>query len=410
MKNTWFLWLLTSSFFFFEYFLRVSPSVLSPFLEKEMHVNLMDISTLSVMFYYPYLFMQIPVGMIVDRFNVKHIMCLAVFLFGLATVLFALMPNIYYGYLYRFVMGFTGAFAFVGTIKIITLYFDTSMSALLSGFTQGLGMLGAVIGLSPMYYCFVHYGWQLTIACLAIAFFLISGLIFLNKVPAYDHSINIKSHIWTDIKHILAKKYILFNAFAAGCFYGPLLAFGEQWGGAFLSSRHMTLMQASIIVSMMFIGMAIGCPVIGWFSDFLKNRVMVIRLSSVMCFLLMGLVIYQNVLNINLSYGTILLLMFMYGFFQGAVVVFYTLATELVPLKLTGVCIGFTNMASVIIGAMFIQLISYLLQHIIYHRPVVVSEVSTYNFQLVFLLFPISFFIAIIASYLIPETHGKRIV
>ncbi len=410
MRNAWFLWALTSLFFFFEYFLRVSPSVLSAFLEQEMHANLMNISTLSVMFYYPYLFMQIPVGMIVDRFNVKYIMMAAVLLFGLATMLFSLMPNMYYGYLYRFVMGFAGAFGFVGTIKVITLYFDSSKSALLSGVTQGLGMLGAVIGLSPMYYCFLHYGWRNTCLVLAFSFFLISGLILLNKVNNYDHGKHGKSHFLDDMKHIINNKFIWFNAVASGCFYGPLLAFGEQWGVSFLSSTHITVMQASIIVSMMFIGMAIGCPAVGFLSDTLKNRVSVIRISSFLCMILLMIVIYHDMLGFKLNYATILIMMFLYGFFQGAVVVFYALATELVPLKLTGVCMGLTNMASVIIGAMFIQLIAYLLEHLIYHRHVIVSEVSPHSFQLVFLLFPVSFLIAIIASYLIPETGGKRIV
>jgi MFS family permease len=410
MKNTWFLWALTSSFFFFEYFLRVSPSVLSSFLEHEMHANLMNISTLSVMFYYPYLFMQIPVGMIVDRFNIKYIMSIAVFMFGLATLLFAIMPDMFYGYIYRFVMGFSGAFAFVGTLKIITLYFRSDMSALLTGITQGLGMLGAVIGLSPMYYCFLHYGWHATIMALACAFFIVSCLIWLNKVPPYEHINTEKTNIWLDIKHIVSQKFIWFNAVAAGCFYGPALAFGEQWGVSFLSSTHVTMMQASIIVSMMWIGIAIGCPIIGLASDTIKNRVTVIRTSAVICLLIMSAVIYHDMIGLKFSYATILVLMFLYGFFQGAVVVFYTLSTELVPLKLTGVCIGLTNMASVIIGAMFIQLIAYLLEHVIYHRIVAVSEVSPHNFQLVFLLFPISFLISIIASYLIPETNGKRIV
>jgi MFS family permease len=410
MKHAWLLWLLTSLFFCFEYFLRVSPSVLSSFLEQEMHANLMNISTLSVMFYYPYLFMQIPVGIIVDRFNIKFIMFCAIILFGLATMLFSLMPNIYYGYFYRFIMGFAGAFGFVGTIKIITLYFDSSKSALLSGLTQGLGMLGAVIGLSPMYYCFLYYGWRRTCLVLAFSFLLIGILIFLNKVSNYDHNKHGKSNFWADMKHILNNKFIWFNAIASGCFYGPLLAFGEQWGVSFLSSTHITVMQASIIVSMMFMGMAIGCPVIGFISDTLKNRVSIIRWSCFICMMLLIIVIYHDIFDFKLTYNTILIMMFLYGFFQGAVVVFYALATELVSLKLTGVCMGLTNMASVIIGAIFIQLIAYLLEHLIYHRHVIVSEVSATNFQLVFLLFPLSFLIAIVVSYLIPETYGKRIL
>jgi MFS family permease len=408
MKKAWFLWVLTSFYFFFEWFLRVSPSVLPPFLEKELHTNLMDISTLSVMFYYPYLLMQIPVGIVVDRFNIKTIMVFVVLVFGLAALGFAQMPNIYYGYFCRFVMGLTGAFAFVGTLKIITLYFDKKRAALLTGITQGLGMLGAVIGLSPMYYCFVHYGWHLTLSCLSMVFFLIGALIWAMKMPQHEaHSKSNRNNLLQDVKAIISNKFVWFNAVAVGCFYAPTVAFGEQWGVSFLTSNHLTLMQSSLVVAVMFIGMTIGCPILGLISDTVSSRVAVMRWATWICLILMAFVIYSSYFHINIGYFTLLFLLFWYGFFQGALVVFYTLSTELVPLKLTGICIGLTNMASVIVGAIFIQLMAYLLQYMIYHRAIAVSEVSTANFQLVFLLFPLSFLIAIVSSYFIPETSKK---
>jgi len=405
MKQSWFLWVLTSFYFFFEWFLRVSPSVLPTFLEKELHTSLMDISTLSVMFYYPYLFMQIPVGIIVDRFDIRRLMIFIVFVFGLAAFGFSQMTNIYYGFIFRFLMGLTGSFAFVGTLKIITLYFDANRAARMTGITQGLGMLGAVIGLSPMYYCFEHYGWHNTLACLSAVFFVIAILIWINKIPEKHHSFIVKNNLWDDIKAIISRKSVWVNAIAVGCFYAPTVAFGEQWGVSFLSSTNLSTMQSASVLAVMFIGMTIGCPILGMLSDISKSRVFVMVYSTIICLIIMLLVLYGPLVSINFSYLVLLVLMFIYGFFQGALVVFYTLCTELVPLKLTGICIGVTNMASVIVGAVFIQLMAYLLQNFIYHRPIAVSEVSTGNFQLVFILFPISFLVSLISLYFIPKIN-----
>lgn len=405
MKQSWFLWGLTSLYFFFEWFLRVSPSVLPTFLEKELHTSLMDISTLSVMFYYPYLFMQIPVGIIVDRFDIRKLMIFIVFVFGLAAFGFSQMTNIYYGYICRFLMGLTGAFAFVGTLKIITLYFETNRAARMTGITQGLGMLGAVIGLSPMYYCFEHYGWHNTLSLLSAVFFVIAALIWFNKIPEKHHSFTVRNNLWYDIKDIVSRKSVWINAIAVGCFYAPTVAFGEQSGVSFLSSTNLSTMQSASVLAVMFIGMTIGCPILGMLSDISKSRVFVMVYSTLICLIIMLLVLYGSLISIHFSYITLLILMFIYGFFQGALVVFYTLCTELVPLKLTGICIGVTNMASVIVGAVFIQLMAYLLQHFIYHRSIAVSEVSTSNFQLVFILFPISFLVSLISLYFIPKTN-----
>lgn len=77
----------------------------------------MDISTLSVMFYYPYLLMQIPVGIIVDWFDIRKLMIFIVFVFGLAAFGFSQMTNIYYGYIFRFLMGLTGCICICGNFK-----------------------------------------------------------------------------------------------------------------------------------------------------------------------------------------------------------------------------------------------------------------------------------------------------
>lgn len=408
MNKAWLLWMLTALFFFFEYCVRVAPSILFPFLEKEMNVGLESIGVLSVMFYYPYILMQMPVGMIVDRCNIKKVMVTVITVFGLSTVLFSLSHNIYYAYIARAIMGLVGAFAFVGSIKIITLYFDGSKSALLVGATQGLGMLGAVVGFAPMYYFFSHYGWHYCFLSLAMIFFIIAILILFNKAqhsPVCHH----QTTWWQDIKEVISSKLVLINAFNAGLFTLSLIAFGEQWGTAFLASTNLDNVQATHMISIFFIGVTLGCPALGLLSDIIKLRGALIRLSSMVCCVMLVIIIYQDLLGLKLSYLSNLMIIFIYGFFQGALQLFYALSTELVPLRFTGFCAGFTNMSSVMIGAFFIQSISHILDHLIY-KNVLISDVSTHSFQLVFFILPLSFLIVFFSSYLIPETHGKRMV
>ena len=410
MNKVWPLWLLTSLYFFFEWMLRVSPSIISTFLEQELHSSLTDIGNLSVFFYYSYLLMQIPVGIIVDRCDVIKVMIIAVLVFGVATIMFSQMPNIYYGYASRLLMGLSGSFAFVGTVKIITLYFRTSYNALLTGITQGLGMLGAVIGMSPMYYCFVHYGWHRVLLTMSIIFFIIGIMLIINKIllinkKSLDKKPLLANNLWLDIKYIATSKIVWLNAIAVSCFYAPTVAFGEQWGVSFFVSTNLTFTQATSLLSFMFIGMTIGCPILGLISDVLLSRITVMVSATLTALILMIITIYAHSLfTIKFSY----LLMFIYGFCQGALVVFYTMCTELVPIELTGFCIWFTNMASVMIGAGFIQIMAYILQYVFYHQHhIIVSQISTINFQRVFILFPLSFIISLLSMYFLLK-HIKK--
>ena len=71
VHNKWVMWSVAALFFFAEYFARVDPSVLVPYLMKDFQVGALALGSLSAYFYYPYIIMQIPVGLLLDRHGPK---------------------------------------------------------------------------------------------------------------------------------------------------------------------------------------------------------------------------------------------------------------------------------------------------------------------------------------------------
>jgi len=65
----WFIWFIAASFFFYKYFIQVSPSVISHDLMSAFHLSGLGLGHLAACFFYAYLLMQIPAGMILDRYN-----------------------------------------------------------------------------------------------------------------------------------------------------------------------------------------------------------------------------------------------------------------------------------------------------------------------------------------------------
>jgi sugar phosphate permease len=68
----WVLWGLAAFFYFFEYFLRVAPSVMVPQLMETFSVDATAIGTLSAFYFYIYAPMQIPVGVLTDRYGARN--------------------------------------------------------------------------------------------------------------------------------------------------------------------------------------------------------------------------------------------------------------------------------------------------------------------------------------------------
>jgi nitrate/nitrite transporter NarK len=75
----------------------------------------------------------------------------------------------------RFLMGFGASFAFVGALKLATMWFCPTRFGLLAGLTQALGMLGAAIGAGPLSALVEGLGWRK-------AMWLIGGILMVISV------------------------------------------------------------------------------------------------------------------------------------------------------------------------------------------------------------------------------------
>src|SRR5690242_10362926 len=64
-------------FYCYNYFLRVSPSVMQNDLTQTFHITATQFGTLAGFYYYAYTPMQVPAGLIYDKFGVRFVICVA---------------------------------------------------------------------------------------------------------------------------------------------------------------------------------------------------------------------------------------------------------------------------------------------------------------------------------------------
>jgi len=417
----WIAWGLAAGLFFSEYFIRVSPSVMLPELMQEFHLNAFTLGSLSAWFYYPYVVMQIPVGMLVDRYGPKRLLTVTAFLFALGCLLFSRATSVDQLEIARFFMGFTASFVFVGAIKLGTIWFPSSRIGLIAGLTQALGMFGAAVGDAPTAIIVKNIGWRDTLLLMSVVFFIFSFLIGVivrdksknnrklkkEKASGSESSIGL---LWS-IKTVVKNKHSWLNALFVSCLYMPTAAFAEFWGVNFLHVvYHLKTSEAAFGISLIFIGWGVGGPIVGWLSDYLGRRKPIMITSAVGCLILMLMILYIPYFSITTRF----ILLFIFGVFNTGVGVSYALATEINPHKIAGTSLAFANMSSVIIGALFQPMIGYLMDvHVFHelgstmHKIGQLYTVSDYYFALS--VIPICLFVGVIASLFVKETYCKNI-
>ncbi|CAM4452846.1 MAG: hypothetical protein LEGION0398_MBIBDBAK_00008 [Legionellaceae bacterium] len=407
----WLVWGLAAAFFFCEYFARVAPGVMVPELMKDFKVNALALGGLSAFFYYAYVSMQVPVGILVDRYGAHRLLTISTFIFGIGCILFGLAVNVYIAQLGRFLMGLSGAFAFVGSLKLASVWFPARRFGLLSGLTQALGMLGASIGEAPMSISVSVIGWRNTMLFIAIIFIILSFAIgFIvrdrptNSSSNNTHSLAAGNGILAGLKEVLANRQCWLNALYAGFVYAPTAAFAELWGVTFLvQTHHLDYHSAALGVGLIFIGWGVGGPIIGWCSDIFMRRKPIMICSAATGLCLMSLILYAP-----LPKTLLFVLLFLYGISNTGVATAYAVATEINKRSVAGTSLAFANMASVIVGAAFQPIIGAFLEH--HWKGEFMNGIPVYSatdFRSAMLLLPLSMTLGLIISFFVKETFCK---
>lgn len=408
----WIIWGLGAAFFLSEYFARIAPGVMVPELMSAFRVNALSLGSLSAIFYIAYLGMQMPVGALVDKFGPHRLLTITAALCALGCFLFASADYLGLAQVGRFMMGFGASFAFVGTLKLATIWFCPTRFGLLAGLTQALGMVGAAVAAGPLALLVHGIGWRNTMWLIGIVLLLLAiliGLIVRDQPRSVETKVNTKIDnklgFWEAFGVVLKNPQSWLNATYAGLVYAPTAAFAELWGVSYLIRVYdIDRTVAANAVSCIFIGLAIGCPITGWISDRIQRRKPVMLAAAVASLIFMACALYVP----HLSVTTLFILLFLYGMANAGFATSYALAGEINPRRVAGTSLGFANMASVIVGACFQPIIGWFLDmqwdgQILHGAPVYSPEA----FRYAMFALPVCLALGVIFTFFVKETHCR---
>ncbi|MET0136071.1 MAG: MFS transporter, partial [Kibdelosporangium sp.] len=116
-----------------------------------------------------YAVMQVPTGLLVDRFGPRKTLTAAALLMGLGQVAFALATSYPLGLAARALLGFGDALTFISLLRLASAYFSAGSYSLVVSLTAALGGLGNLAATVPLTLLLGEVGWTTT--------FLIAGLL-----------------------------------------------------------------------------------------------------------------------------------------------------------------------------------------------------------------------------------------
>jgi sugar phosphate permease len=407
----WIICGLGALYYCYEYLLRISPSVMTEELMRMYHLTATEIGLFSAYYYHAYVPLQIIVGLLMDRYGPRRLLTLACMLCAVGTYLFASGYSLHVAEAGRFLVGFGSAFAFVGALKLATIWLPPHRFALVSGIITCLGMIGAMIGDIMLRHLVDHFGWQVTIYASAVIGVVLTAVIWMvvrdvrsDKVQFHSHSLNFPGllrGLWGAIKN----PQIWLNGLIGLLLYLSLSAFGELWGIQYLEQSHgFSKIAAANANSLIFLGWAVGGPLWGWISDAIRLRRLPILIASVFALITVVLLLYVP----GLSDTQIYLLLFTFGLASSAQILVFAIAREATHMGITGTAIALTNFFVMVGGNVFQPFVGKLLD--MRWAGTMVDGVRVYSpeaYQFALSIMPIGIALAIFIAFFIRETHAE---
>lgn len=382
----YFIWALASSLLFYEILLRVFPNIILHGLQQHLVLDSTELGMFSAAFILAYGLMQIPAGMLIDRFGMKKTLTLSILLSSLSVFLLPFTESIFLSKILRFLMGVGCAGAFLGCMQVIRLYFPAQMRPLLTGITVTIGALGGIVCNAGLVWIVKWYSWQTTVFIIALLGFILAvGAWFL--FPNTNQLTNKSNHLLQNLIRVLKQPLTWFVGIICALMYLPYAMFNDLWGQPFLIvTSHLDKIQAGWIVSAIWFGWVIGSPCWGWLSMREKSLIKPLIQAGVIQLLVLTGIIFLH----HLSLGFYLGLAFTLGMAASAMNLCYVLGQQINPVE------SASSSTAVINGLVTLGVIAYLPATGWFLQSLSTVKASMYNV----LLINSSLYVDVFASFI----------
>lgn len=410
--TAYFIYLLATAFYLYEFILQVAPAVMAEPMMKTFGVSAGGFGMISAFYFYAYAPMQLPAGLLFDRYGPRKLMTAAIVLCALGSVFFALTNHIITAAIGRFMIGFGSAFSFIGALVLLSRWFPPTYFAILAGIAQFMSSVGAIFGERPLALLINQFGWRHSSFILAGIGLILAALFWLY-IRDYPHQTTQSKPTqsfrdeWKRLSLVCRKKYTWVTGAYACTIWTPIAVFAGLWGVPYLQAKfHTTVLIASGMCSMIWLAIGIGSPIFGYFSDRFKSRRLALGGSALCGLLATSCVLYLQ----DISMLSMYVILFLFGLGASGQTVSFAVVKDNNQVNLVGTACGFNNLSVVIGAAVFQPLVGFLLQH--FGDVTMVEGVSVYHlsaYQKALTIMPLSYLISLlIVLFVMKESHPNN--
>lgn len=349
----WVMFAILVAAYIMAFFQRMALAAVATDLMNDLQTREAMMGVLSAAYFYPHALMQMPAGVLADKWGAKRTIGTFFVIAAFGSVLFGMADSMLAASLGRFLVGAGMAMLFVPAMKLFSLWFQGKDFALVTGLFISSGGLGALLATTPLAVVTEWLGWRASFVYAGILTLIIATLAvaLIVEKPSAPTATEAPAPnalqagtAWHSLRFLLQQPAIW--PLAAWFFFGNGLffTFAGLWGGPYLEEVHqLRKAEAGSVLAMIAVGIMLG----GVLLSTLSNRLFGARRKPLMTFaalLILALFATLQVFATSLSLPALYAVYLLLGIFgNGIVAIGFTLTKESFPLQLSGTALGLVN-------------------------------------------------------------------
>ena len=266
----WVVWGSALSLYLLAVFHRSSLAVAGLAAAERFDITAAQLATFTMLQLLVYAGMQIPVGLLVDRFGPRSVILTGALVMTLAQVGFALAESFPVALAARVLVGMGDAMTFICLVRLVATWFPPRQIPFVTQLSGTLGQSGAIVAAAPMTWALGALGWTgayLTSAAVGTGLALV-GALALRDRPGQRHHRG-ATMAWAAVRRSLSASWahpgtrLGFWIHFSTQF--PATALGLLWGYPFLvRGEGRTPGEAGALLTLLVVSVIIAGPVLGW--------------------------------------------------------------------------------------------------------------------------------------------------
>lgn len=158
-RRAWVIWAVALSVYVLAVFHRSSLGVAGLLAAERFQIEATALAFFTVLQLVVYAGMQIPVGVLLDRFGPRAMLLAGLVLMTGGQLAFAFAESFPVAVLARAVLGAGDAMVFVSAIRLVAVWFLVRQAPLVTQLTGQVGQVGAILAAAPLSLALQAFGW-----------------------------------------------------------------------------------------------------------------------------------------------------------------------------------------------------------------------------------------------------------